>query len=541
MLGSRKENQDSPKPIEFEGALVSKNDAPDATESRRSARGAQGPLIALVLTLLAVGAILVLSSPSGDESAGGSGGDDPTPDLDESSVTPPVTEAEVVERVEVPRTINVVDVEVGRIPYPFIADRIDSPGPLAQIISTEAGYVALPAFVRSLAPQLLSSPDGLTWEEFAESRVDDGSAVRPVSWNGLFRNGDEFAVVGPATNDTTALDILVSQDGANWQAPDTIDSLSADGRLVAPVSFVEGMVIGFEVLRSLELAPLPDRVVEIRDSGPCGSFLLRADITLSDCTESSVRASPVNAEPGVVVPDCTRAGDADSRLGFTILKLGPLISPSATSEAAFALGRGLPTPEQLDANRIAVLDVGNPAIELCDGSGTLQGKEPGLVIVDTAQNRVFSYPAPSAIASDLIDRRDNRVIGEVQVFEDRTHVVLSTGGALWLIDTLSGEWSELAGRREDLASQTPLDRQFVSSVDSDRIYEVGTEMVATFELTNVGNGAIEALVTVAPINGETSDALERGTGSIIHADDQAIFYTDGLVTWRLAAPSPIAR
>ena len=120
------------------------------------------------------------------------------------------------------------------------------------------------------------------------------------------------------------------------------------------------------------------------------------------------------------------------------------------------------------------------------------------------------------------------------MLDDRTHVVMSIGGALWVVDTLSGEWFAMSDRFLDV--ETQLNRQFAAVPGTARFYRVGNDEVTSFELAEADDGTLRTVVTVAPITGETSDSLRIGSGSIMHATDQEIFYTDGLTIWRLALP-----
>ena len=380
MVGSRDEQPNSSTPIEFEGALVPDGDAPEAVESG-SSTAVRWPIVSLVAALAVVGAVLVWLSPSGDESADAAQQIAPTTTLGEDRVElglePAVDEDaagdtdELSESSERPATLDTIATETIVAEEPFTSVRVETPQQLIQIVSTDRGFVALPEVVPNVVPQLLTSEDGLRWVAVETSLVDAPSPDRPevaAGWFGILQSGADLAIIGSPVTADGALDILVSQDGAAWSRRSELGPIAEDDRFVVPLEVRDDSIVGFELLDSLELSALPDRLVEVRDAGICGAFQLRpADFTLSDCADFSIGSAPPDEAPPVLVPDCAAASAGGGIRGFSVLEIGPEVDPESPGEASFGSGEQFPRLEALGPDRVGVFDSGNPAIELCDG------------------------------------------------------------------------------------------------------------------------------------------------------------------------------
>ncbi len=490
---------------------------------------------AAVIVVLAVAFFGV--RPAGDEAADGTIREVPV----QPTSTP--TPTSIAEQQPSPTIVN--DENRRRdsvvVDEPAISVRVASPRRIEQIVSTSGGFVALPDVESTVVPQILFSSNGLSWLEIETQRVETSNADEPADWFSLLVGDDGLTVLGSSVQRAGALDVLTSPFGQTWELVADLGPVDDPGRRVVPVASFGDRIVALELFEELELEPFLGQFVETRNLGVCSAYEAGPDnFSLSDCADFSVASDPpISQRVEVVEPDCDAVAVSGGRPGFALLQL-ELDGATGARElptVSFVSGDFFPRFGMLSSGRVGVFDVGNSAFPRCDGSGVFRARDAGVVVVDVEQNRTFGYPAPDEVAIDIRDRFDKEILGEVQLFGDRTHLVVSVRGSIWAIDTLSGEWTMLTEGVRAAGFQTPFAPEFAPSADdAGRFFQVANGAITIVEL-GVGEGAmLRAVETIVPIANDAADQVRLGFGSILHATNEFIFYTDGITIWRLEIP-----
>lgn len=518
--------------IEVEEGAQAVTDVPDVVASGFPTRW---PVVAGAVALVILGGIVLMLRPTGDEAADGTVREVPTT----------TTTTTVLDEQENPSSTVVPD-ELVRgtrlIDEPVTSARVVSSRQIEQIVSIGDGFLALPDVESNVVPQMLASLDGLNWFEIETQRFgEDVDSASPSDWFSLLEDGDGVAIVGSRPNESGTLEVLRSNFGQTWNSIDDLGPVESPDRLVVPVAVSDDRVIALELFDALELETSSGQSVEVRIPRVCSDLAAGpVEFSLSNCPEFGIEADAFAPPPQVVAtPDCDALTSENGTAGFGLLQL-ELVEGSPAVElptASFVSGDFFPSFTDLGSGRVAVFDEGNSAFERCDGSGVFDAHAPGVVIVDVEQNRTFGYPAPAEVAVDIRTRFDKQVLGEVQLLEDRTHVVLSIRGTLWGIDTLTGRWTMLTDSVGDLGFQTPFAPQFAATAGGDRFLRIANNNLAIFEVEVFGDEMIRATATVVPISRDSAEAVISGFGSVLHATDDLIFYTDGITVWRLQIPA----
>lgn len=501
------------------------------------------PLVVGLVAVAVLALAVVFARPEGDQAADGTERLAPTttiPELSEPGVEDgATTTSEPEEGLIEPATILVDD--------PVASVRVESPRRIDQIVSINDGFLALPDVQSSEVPQVLGSIDGLDWVEVETSRIDETpESGTPFDWFSLLAGEGGLTMLGSPDPGAGQLEVFTSQDGVLWQPLEGLGPVTDIDRRVVPVVVGPDSIVGLELFDSLELGPLSSQLIEPREPGVCSAYQAGAvEFTLSECADFSVSRNRGSFEaPNATAVECAAVKADGGTPGFGLIDID--LSTSASGQdpiegptVFFAAGDFFPRSTDLGGGRIGVLDVGNDDVVLCDGPATLRSRGAGVVVVDAEADRTFGYPAPDALVSDVENRFDNQVLGEVHLTNDRSHLVVAIGGAMWAIDTLSGEWTVLTERLDDLGFQAPFNPKFAASSSGDRFYRVANNSVAVFELSIDEDGVPRATTTIAPLATDSAEAVISGFGSIMHATDEVMFYTDGITVWHLELPEAV--
>ena len=520
--------------IEVEAAEAPDAHVPDVV-GQPSSRGGIGIVAALAVVVL--GVVLFMLRPAGDQAADGTVREVPT-------TTTAATTTTSSEPESAPSTVASPALIPGTrlIDEPVTSVRVDSPRQIEQIVSLGDGFVALPDVESTVVPQMLASLDGLNWFEIETQRFgEDADSAAPSDWFSLLVENEGLAVIGSGVTESGSLDVLTSSFGQTWRAVSDLGPVENLDRRVVPVAIADERIVALELFEALELEAPLGQVAEVRVPLVCSDLAAGPfEFSLSNCPQFGIDADSFIPEPPVArVPDCATLTPENGTPGFALLQLERTEGSPAVElpTVPFVSGDFFPNLTDLGSGRVGVFDVGNAAFERCDGSGVVDFRAPGVVIVDVEQNLSVSYPAPDELADDIQSLFDNQILGEVQVFDDRMHLVVSIRGALWAIDAETGRWSELTDSLGGVGSLVTFNPEAAASTGGDRFYRVGDGAVRIFELVEDGNDTIRAAVTMVPIAAGAADAVTAGFGSILHATNELIFYTDGITVWRLEIPA----
>ena len=373
---------------------------------------------------------------------------------------------------------------------PVVAAAVESPSSLISIVLTDR-FIGLVDDGPSAAPQLLQSPDGLFWRPFETTitGVDDGALI---SWLSLTESPDGLAVSGFRGAPFFSEEIAISDDGVSWDALTPLSTQVGDEFPVSPVAVTNDAIVVRQLVTAVEPSDNVDRA--------CTS----ADVTDLTFGEELLF---LNSE-------------SDTDAGVT--SGGVFVRGSFRSPSFFSLGD----------ERVGIVDVGSPFLQVCEDGRLLTSRAPGIVVIDGATGENLRFPARTGLADALREQVNTRILGEVGS-GNRTHLIVAANGVLWGINEVTSEWIALSERFDELNTQTRLNAQWSASADPNRFYGVTANGVVVFDVLVDGSDEIRAEVRSARIVTDSSDTSLFDGGRILHANDKLIFFDDGRTVWRV--------
>lgn len=480
--------------IETESAVIGSVDVPSAIGGAPPRWTFPLGAVAIVATIVMV----LLLRPEGGTAADGTQRAAPTTTTTSTTTTTiesiaQATSSNGSESVALPAPIAIP---------PVTAREVDSPLPLNQIVLRDGGFLALANSSLSSAPPLLRSADGRTWTE--ATTTTSGVPAGQIEWRGFIKSVDGHALAGRRAADLAAVltNVFVSQNGESWDLLPTLPEFTGDDFGLTPFMVGNESVIAIGELSAVEA------------SLPVGA-------------EGMVVEATVNCAAGL----------EGSRLSTQELRFLGTAPDEVQSGGFFAFNGSLgPRFFALDGFRVGVVDRGSATIVLCDDGRVLPSRGPGLVIIDGVTGENLRFPAPSDLADDLREQRTLDILGEVQLIENRTHLIVPLDGVLWAIDEVTSEWIALSNGIGDLGFQTPFSAQWAAADTPGRFYALANDSVTIFDIKSGSSGELVATARVAPIVSDSQEQIVSGFGRVLHANDDLIFYDDGQTVWRVALP-----
>ena len=389
---------------------------------------------------------------------------------------------------------------------PVVATEVESRLLLEQIVFDDDGFLGLHSTQLSEEPSLFRSSDGVEWTDFASMANPELAA--PIQWRRFIESSDGLAIAVRQPDFDFDSDVYVSSQGETWESLADFSRFGNSESTLQPIAVHGESVIAIDQVSAVEVAQ------------PAS-------------TEDTVIDSAVNCD---AEPDDLRTSTIELRF------LGP--EPSEVSSGSFFSFAGTTSPAffYLDGLRVGVIDRGGAELKLCDDGRLLPPRGPGVVVIDGETGENLRFPAPAALANELRRQRNAIVLGELQLVENRTHVIVAIGGVLWAIDEVTSEWRALTTPVNDIGFTTTSDAVWSASGSSGRFYAVADGLVTIVEVGVGFDGEFEATARNSVIFHESEEAgtrtgLRLGAGSILHANDKLIFYSQGGTTvWRLELP-----
>ena len=182
--------------------------------------------------------------------------------------------------------------------------------------------------------------------------------------------------------------------------------------------------------------------------------------------------------------------------------------------------------------QVSVVDRGTAGLNrFCDAAGGHLTREVGLAVIDPSLGEATVFPAPTSFQQAAAERLAVELLGEFQVDESRSHVLLSAGRALWSVDTGRGSWTLLtiAGNAE-----SP-DFPYVLSDSGTRLYGAVDSNFQLIDLLANPDGSLGFVATLSPIRSTITTSLVAD-GEISFATDEDIFLSHSSNTFRFPVP-----
>ena len=528
----------------------------DVAETTLPTRGSsRWPIVLIVALIAALGAVLVLLSPDGDDAADGSQRTAPTstttpaPDTaetqgeDTTEERPPPSVEEAVIPVTPPNRLDDV----------LIPTEVESASTLGQIIEINDGYLALAADQTRSAPQILSSPDGLVWAEI-DSTISSpsGRDVGVTSWRGLIAGEDRFELIGVAQDaEVFRTELASSSDAATWTVLD--DSLSS---VLEP--FGQPIGVRDDSVVAVGFRPQPIEVVlneltdvEVGGLGVCRVLRAPGDeqqFTLFSCT--GPESALLNAGNVLAGNDPDRVLDCIASLGNQVGGISvAFVDVGRTDQAVRPIGREESTwspialPTLLESGAVSFVDTGVRESPSCQDVIDLDpARDPSVVILDadTGEETVVALPVELDNGNGSGSIFGVEILGEARGSEDGSvHVLVRIDEQVWALRVSGSDWSLVydtsgAGQVLRLGGLT-------LSTSGNRLYQPSVEGLRIIELEQDSFGALGGRVTVAalapPVNFSTDGFLSSNANV---ATDDRLILTDGVGqnVWSIDLPPP---
>ena len=496
---------------------------PDAPGIAQSSSGSHKWIAGLVMLAVGVIGAFLLLRPAADEAADGTARLAPT-----TTIAPPAetTTTESPPETEPPQAV-LAAVEVISASLTELEQRP------VDIVQTSDGYLALLPSESVERPALLRSDDGLAWTQLETSVSNPrGVALEFLTPTELSTSSGQLSLLARPLGDTDiSPEILVSTSGSEWEVLDS-SVIQAQGQ--EPLTLTDDSLITIETVGG----PLDD-VFEahtdlvVDEAGICGvagqsEF---TELQVLGCDSSFVVLDESNIVSEFEATTVLRCFASLSRQSRGVLATfrgldvpGETISPFGLEDQAinFSLDFGMTT---LASGGLAVYDVGLTGNASCEEILGTDARAPSITILQPSNERVFQLP----FGALFVD-----ILGESQALaEEDPYLLVSLDWNLWVLNTTSGEWTQLTNTGLEGTNLRPV---FTSDSGS-RAYVLNSGLLTVIELDESTTGVFEGTRRSAPI--ETvgpSSVSELAREDVVFASDDAIF-VDGLNGLWLLEPS----
>ena len=516
--------------IVFEGGG---SDVPAAPEVGPSPSGPPKGLlgIGLVVVAVVIAAVLFLR-PDGDQAADGTERAIPT------TTTIPVGDEESGDDLD--------EEEAEELGATIVPLRIDSAGPLSEIIRTEFGLMGLGEGVPNGDLPLFRSSNGVDWvqveiaadESFDERGVDRFWFFLTETDTGISVSSQDFAFGGGQSG----VSYFTSQDGATWQPNEGF--VPTDGETgLFPFGTSDGSVLSLRPAGNQRLAQvLADHTsIDLAGDTACSAASSAGTVVVRTCDneEFVVTESEIFSDvPAFQVLACmAEVGD-----GF----FPPLEIVSFAEDGSFERLAGLDggltdMPLELSSGSFALAERGSAALVIedvsCRGVINARSARDASVLIVGEDSLARRIPLPDSPDNGSIVPE---ILGEVFAQSgEGSSLLVVLAGQLWDLDLTTDTWTPVM--IDSPRQTTPNDAVFVLSEGSDRVYRIDARlsMFTTFELARSSSGVIMAVERTSPIELVGDVADDFNGGEALYADDDAVFIAGGrsAAVWRIEVPS----
>ena len=511
---------------------------PDAPGVAQSSSGSHKWIAGLVMLAVGVIGAFLLLRPAADEAADGTARLAPT-----TTIAPPAetTTTESPPETEPPQAV-LAAVEVISASLTELEQRP------VDIVQTSDGYLALLPSESVERPALLRSDDGLAWTQLETSVSNPrGVALEFLTPTELSTSSGQLSLLARPLGETDiSPEILVSTSGSEWEVLDS-SAIQAQGQ--EPLTLTDDSLITIETVGG----PLDD-VFEahtdlvVDEAGICGvagqsEF---TELQVLGCDSSFVvldESNIVSEFEATTVLRCFASLSRQSRGVLATFRgldvTGETISQFGFEEQAFFFnfGFGLTT---LASGSLAVYDVGLTGNRSCDEILGTDARAPSIMILEPSNERVFQLPFGALFVDILGESRaltsnfSVETEGETRVVaEGDPYLLVSLDWNLWVLNTTSGEWTQLTNTGLEGTNLRPV----FTSDSGNRAYVLNSGLLTVIELDESTTRVFEGTRRSAPI--ETvgpSSVSELAREDVVFASDDAIF-VDGLNGLWLLEPS----
>lgn len=480
-----------------------------------------------LLVIALVGAFLFAVQPTRDATA--------TPDGAVGDVTPD----DAGESIDVERASIVLgESDPANAPDELRPTNLDLDWDVDSIVATETGLFALEdAASPSTTPPIFLSGNGRDWLPVnSEVTLFDGVLELQFTWSRLTRTDSGFAVTASSSRDgTQRTDLFVSSDGGNWEQVEGFGLLA--NAATTPVFVRDDLVIGMTPVGGREINEFLAAHTNIGATSICDNFSDNDPLLLITCDGRRLRLGANNVaseRPTVEVLQCAtrlaRVGfGATPVVGSVLDRSSGESEPMVLLQGAIDLTRASPRSETLAFLDFGVIDTevltGQPEPQLpddvCEGLAEIpELGEPAVVVYAPNTDGVTRLPFPNdGISTNPVNVS---VIGVLDSGDRQTAVVQRPGGAVWVVDVETGQWSFIGGANS-------LGREVVGIADSgDRIYQMNADELFVLDLEFGEQGLARVDAAVVPFVGAF-----RGFDRILHATRDIVFFNDDSDTWML--------
>lgn len=532
--------------VEVEGAVEVA--APTVPVGDHGSAGAPKWVVALAILVVGVVGAVVLLLSSGDSAADGTERQalERNQDGDGGGVQGLSTDPETDTQGTIGTESSTAAFGDAIVPTRVLLDG----GRAIQILSGDLGFFAL--IQRSGSePTILRSADGEDWFEANSTVMSRGIPnSEPLDWFSMSVTNGRFVLrAAPIVQDGSPPgEVFTSFDGTNWQHLEGFGSLRESPSTGFPVAFAAGSSFTFELtgIDILERYLGQYTTLELPADGVCGinaGALANGEtsFTIGSCLGGL--ASPLDASdivgdvPAADVFACmndlsdafagtsvsfVRRDIADATIGVELFDLRPMALPVSLSNGAVVVPDAGP-----------IVDV-NP--ESCAGLIELpQPVTPGMVVVDARTNELIRWPFPNG--ADFEGERFFSVqpLGEFVRADGGQMLLTVFEENLWALDLTSGRWT--GPLSPTVIESTGLDGTAAISESGERVYVVDGANLVTFDIIEdpAAPGTVIVRESVQAIDVSNAAAFEFG-GEILQADDDLVFFSDGVTVWTLEPP-----
>ncbi len=557
---------------ELQSVRIEVDGAPEPTLHVPNVGGPAGgpsrwPIALVVLLVAAVGAVLFLLSPDGDEAADGTDRAAPTTSVPESNGGEPGAgdDGEDGETQGLAESIPVIPLASPpfELEEPLTPVEADVEIAFGQIIGTPDGWLAMASAQSPGNPRLLRSLDGVVWNELdATVLTASGEAPDPNLPVELFLTNGGNALISVDTEaDGFRSSVALSTNAVDWTIAEPNGPIGSRISFVnRPFAIRNGSLIGLgfgeqtigEVLRNFTDIAVPD-------VGLCGAFRTPSEdrqFELFSCSNREsvlVDASNVDAQwSAELVLDCiadlsTRqtgpaAGFAETSLDrTTLVPFGGELSRWTPTDLPVLLGReGFAENEPTE---LAFIDVGVVEAEDCARFIDLEEpRGPAVVILDTdGGEHIVPLPFELDNGNGPGSISGVEILGETVPYSGGAYLLITRGDHLWSLNISSSEWSLLYDPAfgEETTDQSPLLFGSITlSNVGDRLYQPTNQGLRILQLAERLDGTLGVLTAAATL--DAPDNFQTQSFDLVevnYADNGVLFITDSAgQLWRLEPP-----
>ena len=406
------------------------------------------------------------------------------------------------------------------------------------ITAVDDGFIAIDGFPAP-EPIVFFSPNGVDWDEVDITiNFDDDLDRGDIFWL-VLESSESGLVLGGDVNPSDERVVLTSRDGVEWdehatfELDDTMNLLLVDEDGFYADTEPQEVVSFYSELLSTHtrIEPPPDGVCGFESSDVATEFDIRscAGPTLDQRVTSETIASALSAErvlACVAAFDGSAIGqqpgflyggfDTDERM---VLDVALWQDPVRLRDGSVVLGdRGVVWPgNSRDCNGVVDLPAQRaPAVVITDDGGTEVGR--------------WVMVGPSTAPREVNFRG---IIGEARLVDDETHLITLWDEGIRLLNLETGEWTDSIHSSMQLATKSA---PRIGAIESGRrLYFYTRNMLNVIEIGLDEEGQPTAVLTGAPLASGVTFLIS--IADVAFASDDLVITERNFTAWSL----PLAR